>query len=143
MWWWFQWTVAVMVVWFHPAVGAPCFFLKGGFLASDKYFWIIFFGLLLCSLCDRTTSQLWKKLQGLVCVFAEDFEDARKCRKVNEIGDRTVLLVISVCIRVGKNMKCRSILMAKIITMVRTIPPSKLPKRTMLLPSNLADHFQN
>ena len=43
MWRLFQWTVAVMVVLFHPAVGAPCFFLKGGFLASDEFFLIILF----------------------------------------------------------------------------------------------------
>ena len=93
MWWWFQWTVTVVVVWFHPAVGAPCFFVERCVLASDKYFWIIFFLVLLPSLCDRTTSQLWKERKRLVCVFAEDFGDVRKCQKVNESGDRLVLLV--------------------------------------------------
>ena len=41
VWWWFQWTVAVMVVWFHPAVGCPCFFLKNRD-ATRMRFWIIF-----------------------------------------------------------------------------------------------------
>ena len=45
MWWWFQWTVAVVVVSFHPVVGvvgAPCFlektriiFLESSFIFND------------------------------------------------------------------------------------------------------------
>ena len=86
-------------------------------LMCDTDFFISFFfgssSILLPSLCDRTTSQLWKELQGLVCVFAEDFEDVRKCQKVNESGDRTMLLVISACLLMGKNTKRRSELVAK------------------------------
>ena len=42
-----------------------------------------------------------------------------------------------------QDTKRRSIIMARLNILIRTIPPSKLPRRTMLLPSNLADQFQN
>ena len=35
-----------------------------------------------------------KNEKGLICAFAEDFGDVKKCQKANESGDRTVLLVI-------------------------------------------------
>ena len=82
---------------------AMFFFLKAkavcvDLLASDKYFWIIFLGILdhpPFFVIERPRRSCGKNEKGLVCVFAEDFEDVRKCQKVNEIGDRTVLLVTS------------------------------------------------
>ena len=62
------------------------------FLKDNLFFWIIlsspFF------VIERPRS-CGKNEERLVCVFAEDFEDVKKCQKANESGDRTVLLATS------------------------------------------------
>ena len=75
--------------------------------------------------------------------FGKDFEDARKCQKEKDRRGRPVLRVTLAWYWVGKNIERRSGLVAKRNTLGRTIPPSKLPRRTMLLPSKLANHFQS